>query len=68
MSEDENPALARLKAQRYTTQNKLSSVQTRLKGNPSPERRLEYEARRDALTADRNRIRAEIQALRAKSK
>jgi hypothetical protein len=68
MTDDENAALERLKAQRYTTQNRLSSVQTRLKGNPSAERRREYEARRDSLLVDRDRIAAEIKALQAKSK
>ena len=68
MADDNDAALERLKAQRYTTQNRLSSVRTRLKGNPSAERRREYEARRDALSAERDRIAAEIKALQSGSR
>jgi hypothetical protein len=52
--------LGRLKAERYTTANRLSSVRTRLKGNHSDERRRELEARRDELEAKRMRLTAEI--------
>jgi hypothetical protein len=56
--------LERLKAQRYTTQNRLSSVRTRLKnGKHSDEKRREYEARRVELMAERERLSAEIKKL-----
>jgi hypothetical protein len=38
-------------------------VRTRLKGNPSAEKRREYEERKIALNAERDRLGAEIKAL-----
>lgn len=58
-----NETLEQLNAQRYTVQNRLSSVRTRLKGNPSPEKRREYEERKASLTAERERLTAEIKKL-----
>lgn len=56
--------LEQLHAQRYTVTNKLSSVRTRLKGNPPEAKRREYEERKAALTAERERLTAEIKALK----
>ncbi|MBA3841344.1 MAG: hypothetical protein H0X39_01770 [Actinobacteria bacterium] len=62
---NENLEIEALKAQRYTVQNKLSSVRERLKGNPSPEKRRQYDERKAALTAERERLSAAIKALKA---
>jgi hypothetical protein len=56
--------LEQLEAQRYTVQNRLSSARTRLKGNPSEAKRREYEERKAALTAERERLTAEIKSLK----
>lgn len=63
MTETSSP-LEQLEAQRYTVQNKLSSVRTRLKGNPLEAKRREYEERKAALTAERERLTVEIKALK----
>ncbi len=64
MSADHHSRLAQLEAERYTVTNRLSSVRTRLKGTPSPEKRREYEERKAKLTAERDRLGAEIKKLK----
>jgi hypothetical protein len=63
MTDMQTSRVEQLKAQRYTVENKLSSVRTRLKGNPPEARRREYEERKAALMAERGRLTAEIKAL-----
>jgi len=65
MAANDHARLGQLEAERYTIQNKLSSVRTRLKGNPSPEKRREYEERKAALTAERDRLGAEIKKIKS---
>lgn len=60
----DNSRLEQLEAQRYTVQNKLSSVRTRLKGNPPEAKRRAYEERKAALTAERERLSTEIKTLK----
>jgi hypothetical protein len=66
MAYTENVLVEQLQAQRYTVQNKLSSVRTRLKGIPSAEKRHEYEERQTSLLAERDRLAEQIKALEAK--
>jgi len=60
MSDEQKTAVEELQAQRYTVQNKLSSVRTRLKGNLSEEKARMYRERQAALLAERDRLADEI--------
>jgi hypothetical protein len=65
MAEEQGTRLEQLQARRYTVQNQLSSVRTRLKGNPGEEKVRMYEERRTALLTERAALAAEIKALTA---
>jgi hypothetical protein len=65
MERAQETPLEQLQAQRYTVQNQLSSVRTRLKGNPSEEKARIYRERKAALEAERERLASEIKALQA---
>lgn len=61
---EEQTRIQQLKARRYTVQNRLSSVNTRLKrANLSAEKLAMYHARKADLLAERDRLAAEIEVL-----